>query len=348
MAEENLKLKKTIKIGDDTYNITATEADKVNSKLTFKKNQLGLASDGKMIQTTVTEFDGSEPESVVIVPAAGGRFEGRITTKDVSDGVLASDGETIINYNDIKNKIVNKLLNTSSVAAWDGTKLTFTKKDSSETFNGISFVVADGTTTETEIEHFAAENSKVDNKWLTSYLFIDKNTKNAYFGTSEDDGYIRLSTSTINAELAEKATTICGTVDGTYRSYSAATIAQLLSDVSAIYSGTASVPKATDATTASKAKNLCKTDGTVLLSGEQVNTKLNNLAAAIENLEDGDTSAGKADEAVKATQDSDGKAINKNYYRSTYSTSVVNTITISNSTTAPSGAQPGDIWIKYT
>lgn len=58
------------------------------------------------------------------------------------------------------------------------------------------------------------------------------------------------------------------------------------------------------------------------------------------------TSAGSA---TKATQDSDSKQINKNYYRSASYTSDVNSIFITTSSAAePSNAKVGDIWIKYS
>lgn len=63
-------------------------------------------------------------------------------------------------------------------------------------------------------------------------------------------------------------------------------------------------------------------------------------------------SAKKATQATQATQDSDGKQINYNYYRCDLNTSKINTITIKSSTSYPDGipttvGNDGDIMILY-
>ena len=94
--------------------------------------------------------------------------------------------------------------------------------------------------------------------------------------------------------------------------------------------------------------------GRLTATEQGITTNAKNISAnstSINNIKNGTIVVGKAahavsaDSATKATQDSDGKQINLNYYRSTLKSDRVNSITIS--TNAPSGGNDGDIWIKY-
>lgn len=80
------------------------------------------------------------------------------------------------------------------------------------------------------------------------------------------------------------------------------------------------------------------------------------LESKITNIINGSQTVGKAENAdyvehatsaSSATNDSDNKPINKNYYRATYNTVGVNSITISTTSPTANDGIDGDIWIVY-
>lgn len=381
------ELEKTLVVNDNIYNINAVEADhsaesdhtleadhsleadhavnadkavKVNKKLTI--NKVGHTS------TTEVSFDGSADRTVNIVPAEGGKFTGRIAVPSVSDSTLKANGETVINYNDMVTRVVNKLINTSTMATWDATAKKLIFINDSTAVNGLCVVKGLDST----LVSFSKANAS--SKWLPDYLFICTDSGNIYLGSETSSDVLRL------AATVAKLDTICSITtnlasskpakfDGTNSSISpgvtgilpvanggtgknnldnvtvgkanqlvsSPTVQVNLSSESAPgFNGTANIAPGVTGTLPVKHGGTGNTDLSKITVGKATNA--DNATNA--------TNASNATNATNATNDSDGKQINKNYYRSsTTFGSVTNTITISSS--APSGGNNGDIWIKY-
>lgn len=193
---ENLELEKTLQVNGQTYNINAVEADKVANKLAI--NRIALGTKDNKTTTPVTDFDGSAAKSVTIVPAnEGGRFAKRITVPHVEDSTLKDDGETVLNYTDIVGKVVDRLLNTSAMATWNGNKLSFTDTET-PAVHGICVVLGD----EANVGDFANEN--YSSKRIPNYLYICKDTGNIYLGSADSTETKILSGITANEVLTPK------------------------------------------------------------------------------------------------------------------------------------------------
>ena len=162
------------------------------------------------------DYDGSDKKELLIVPARGGRFTGRITVPSVKDDIIRNDGQTVLNYTDIITKVVDKLINTSTMAIWDSTTSELTFTDNSGSINGLCVVLG----LDSELGLFATTNqinkTTYPNKWLPNFLYIGTDTGNIYLGKTESDG------STSTRQLATAADTIKSS-DGTY-DYTAETI----------------------------------------------------------------------------------------------------------------------------
>ena len=205
MADEKtpaLELTKTIQVDGQEFNVNAKAAEHVENPLTIYKSNLNKKA------TELLKFDGSVPKSIDIVPASGGSFAGRITVPPVSNSTLKADGETVLNYNDIVNNVVDKLLNTSAMATWNGEKLTFTDTVT-PAIHGICVVAG----AEEGVKAFAVKNH--DNmlaatdesspdltlKWLPNYIYIcvvgetgneASATGSLYFGSADSTEVVKL------------------------------------------------------------------------------------------------------------------------------------------------------------
>ena len=118
MAKE---LESTILIDNEEYNLNAKTAERTGKKLVAKRIHLFDANGNPNTAYETADFfdfDGSIGREPVLVPAAGGRFKGRITVPDVSADTLKKDAQTVLNYRDIVSKVVDTLLNTSTTATW--------------------------------------------------------------------------------------------------------------------------------------------------------------------------------------------------------------------------------------
>lgn len=360
-----LELEKTLVVDDTTYNINAVHSDssdsaseanhaleadhainadeaekakKVNEKFTI--NKVGL------INTTTVNYDGSVSQNIDIVPASGGKFSGNIAVRDLSNDELASNGELVLNYNSIVTKIVDKLINTSTMATWDNSSKKLIFVNSSAAVNGLCVVKGNNS----ELTTFSAENNKA--KWLPDYLFICTDTGNIYCGTS---------TSTATVQLALKATQLVSSSSNeSYFDFNdILNLTSLVNQQSQELSELNKTINDLDEAIETTAKNLASAESAARwastiasTNNEQINwIKDGNITvgnAASANMATYAASAGNAESAgsaTKATQDSDGKQINLNYFRSASNNTTVNTITISSNT--PSGGSNGDIWIKY-
>lgn len=214
MAAKNLK--NTILIDTEEFNInafnainaekadratSAAVADKVEHKLT-----INIAGQSEPI-----EFTGEAEKSIDVISPAGGDFDGPITVPNAEENI--SDN-TVLNYSDIKNKVIDQLINTTSLASWNGTELTFT--DEAENFNGVRLI----TGKENDLEAFASENT------FAAYLYICSDTNNIYFGVGAT--FVALSVKT-----AESAGIITGAYQGSIISKTAGDIANNTANIAA-------------------------------------------------------------------------------------------------------------------
>lgn len=202
MADEKtpaLELAKTILVDGQDFNVNAKAAEHVENPLTIYKSNLNKKA------TELLKFDGSAPKSIDIVPANGGSFAGRITVPPVSNSTLKADGETVLNYNDIVGKVVDKLLHTSAMATWSNNELSFADKEL-PAIHGICVVVG------TEIDLLGKNATEADPvsvvgfarcnydnkitatsenppvpapKWVPNYLYICEDTGNIYLGGAD-------------------------------------------------------------------------------------------------------------------------------------------------------------------
>ena len=199
MAELKL-LQNTIVIDDDTYGITAKTAEtaavaeQLINAITFKKVNL-TDSESSLIGDA---FDGSSSKELVIVPAAGGRFTGRIAGKSFE--TLPDDASTILNYGDIEKFIVNRLNSSSVLYTWNGTELSGIGTE--DGIQNISIITGANDDVSTLAEHIN------DKKPVAAYVYIcndDGNKGRMYFGTSRSDKVAGVEISAENALTAVNA-----------------------------------------------------------------------------------------------------------------------------------------------
>ena len=191
-----------------TYNINAVnatradEADKVTHVLTLKKYDLSDTDYNSA--STLKSFDGQANTEVTIVPAAGGRFKGRITVPS-NKSTWKTDGETILNYNDIMDdvlpafadKVYTKLKSNTVLSEWTGEELV--KYDQDDDTKNVGIIVGNNT----DVNSFAKANCS--DKYYTAFIYIADDTGNIYFGTIDSEDVNGVS---INAENANTANTL--------------------------------------------------------------------------------------------------------------------------------------------
>lgn len=193
--EINKELDKTLVIDNEIYNINAVFADtakKVQAPLNINKSQLNGET------KEIANFNGSVEKNITIVPADGGKFTGRITVPAVTANTLNSDSSTVLNYADIKNHVVPKLINNSVAYSWDGTELNSTINNA---ICSISIIYGK----EEHAEKFAQDN--FNKSELSSYLYICSDTKNIYYGTVNSASLDKLVTEVTKSETATKLIT---------------------------------------------------------------------------------------------------------------------------------------------
>lgn len=202
MAE---KLTNTINIDGTDYEVTATEAASVANALKVKKATLG----GGISANAIVEFDGSEAKTLEIMAPTGGKFSGPVRVPDATDissgnsNYSTANGDfvddAVLNYKDIKTKLLDKLLNTQVLYQWDGTKLDPIVNGS---VNGISLI------TGTEQKLISGTNSFAQMnyiyKYISAYLYICTDTANIYYGSKDSVEAKKLATKAENAENANK------------------------------------------------------------------------------------------------------------------------------------------------
>lgn len=346
MANE---LKNTLKVDDIEFNINAVQANKVTNKLTVNKVTLSNT------KSKLIDFDGSATKTLDIVPADGGAFTGRIKVPNNTNSTV--EDEAVLNYGDLRNKVLNQLINNSTIFSWSGSTLSVPTAGSS-TIAGMSLVQG----TEANVQRFAnsnknnatavPNNNNASKRWLAAYLYICSDTKNIYFGTSDKATATRLASEAKALKETVKRNNKSVTID-----YTALDIEAIESNVNKIINGTISVGKATS----------IDCGNNQIIAGTALNSTLNslnsttstnsaNIAAlqsSVDKIIDGATTVGKATTATTATTAATAmkatiaeKDSNENIISSYYQ----KRITLSTSAPSNSSNQGnnGDIWIKYS
>lgn len=367
------KLDRVIDIGGVNYEVEAKTAEKVENALTINKTNF----DGTTAATPLVEFNGDDPKEVEIVPALGGKFKGHIrvpaaqqvvkvggndvTNIETKSGKTDFRADAVLNYGDIKEKVLTNLLNASILYNWNGTEL---DPVIDQAITGISIVTGSESNLLDPSIGFAYLNSV--NKKISAYLYVCSDTKDLYFGTDSSIIPTRLVSNTNYAasagELAnagniivnldpayrEVATTFNGNADiitgttGVLPVSAGGTGKTDLSNVSVGYAGCL-----TDGPNEIRPHHLISLDNRVdaIVKGDLRVEKANNAVSA----DDADH-ATEADQATNAIGTSQGTTYNiaKNFYRGTLNTTAENTITISNSGPAADAGVEGDIWIVWS
>ena len=366
-VNEILELDTTLKVGNNTYNINAEKAGQVENSLKITEVITGEET------TANKEFNGSTPVDISVVPSTGGTFTGAINVPDVPEDTSEVPSTSVLNYKGILNKVLTEISNHSTVYEWEAEEDAFDRGDLKAKLegaapSGICVVIG----VEKDRLVFGRYNEK--NKVLPAYFYICSDSGNIYYCTYDD--YIKLAAESDSArELNYYGNQT--TPDTPSISYTAEDLKNKFDDIDArtlylgskpdfytngnIYDvlarGGAAVthPPKVKVLYADGAGALVEYSGKIgegyikdRLTIAQIRSIDEKLDLFIDQIYSGnEILADSATSAVKATQDSDGKQINYNYYRSTYNTSGVNSITISTSTPASSQGINGDIWIKY-
>lgn len=300
VAAETRELEKTLVVDNITYNINAVHsdntdlatsavtADKVCEKLTINSHLVDNSGSSK-IETL--DFDGSNAKSIDVVPAAGGKFSGPIQAGNHTVSSNEFSANAILNYSDIKNVLVSKLLNSSILYSWDPSKSSnkFTPVIKTGAISGIGIVFGkesalNGT------GGFAVNNSTNFSEKLPVYLYICSDSYNIYFGTSDSSTASMLANSA--TELRYKYNS------ATEQSYSAndifADIKDLKDKLANLMSSSGKVSKATSA------EQLVFTDGSgsSALTAKNIQDLISSIQTNIANIINGSTATGKATNAV--------------------------------------------------
>jgi hypothetical protein len=265
MAKE---LTTTINVDGEEYNVNAVTANSVNNALTITKC---------MLTTTSTEtFDGSESKTIEVVPAKGGTFGGKIRVPKNLDAIQDTD---VLNYSDIKTKIVNELLNNALLGTWQNGKLQGIEVESTTGTNLKSICIITGN--DADKNTFAVKN--YNDKKLSAFIYVSTDTANKgriYFGTAESSAVAAVSVSAENAVNADKAGQLKNSCNIT---------TNLASSSSASFNGTQStlkpgvegiLPIANGGTGTNSLSNITVGAAAKLANGQNIRTKLNSSRTA--------------------------------------------------------------------
>ena len=176
----NKDLTTLININGEDFNVNAENAktaDKVANTLKFTKKLLTKKDEDETV-TEIFSFDGSEKKEIQIVPAEGGRFKGRITVPDTSETVAKKDPKSVLNYNSVKNVVLNQLLNNALICTWDGTNINNTNSTNLKSFSIINGL-------DSQKDTFAYTNYKIYHDYLEDYEEY-KSAYEEWSNTAED------------------------------------------------------------------------------------------------------------------------------------------------------------------
>lgn len=219
MAE--LELDKVIIVGEDSYNVNAVTADKVNRQL--KINKLGkIGADGQPTPSEPVYFDGEYGQEVSVVTPDGGQFDGPIRVHNNTDAKF--DDKAVLNYHDTVDVVFAELKNYSAMYSWNSEV-----QDADEQFkpvilgnapNSISLVCG----IEEQLQDFDSKNQY--EHYLSVYLYLCTDTGNLYYGAAPV-----LGTYYEPRRLAFLADSLCFTDGSKEDPYTAASIKHLFDTI---------------------------------------------------------------------------------------------------------------------
>lgn len=179
------ELSNILQVDGDDYNINAVHslaAAKVDNALNINKTEL----DGSISSIL---FDGSEEQTISIVPSEGGTFTGPVAVQSLNDQLELSDEDKkrlAINYADVLTVVQD--LTGHPCFRWNGTELigeTVTKDDL--TIEKISLIIGSSE----NYEKFITQEIKP-----IFFLYICEDTGQIFFGLNSDN-YKQLGTRTL-------------------------------------------------------------------------------------------------------------------------------------------------------
>lgn len=182
MSEEykqlsNENLKNTALIDNTEYNINAVKANYVANELTISPVGMG----GGVKKTEVVKFDGGEAKRIEVVAATGGKFKGHVRVPDAGTKITINNkevtnmsgndfvDEAVLNYSDIKNKVLSQLLNNSPMASWTGSELSFSTDTS---LNGICVITGKYSHMESFITKNKDSAESGELNWIRNCLYL--------------------------------------------------------------------------------------------------------------------------------------------------------------------------------
>lgn len=226
-------LDNTVKIDDTTYNINAVNADRSKSADTAASadiagtaKQLTTANVGDIatpvyfksgvpvecasleatkVKNALTihehyydkevekSFTGEDNQTIEIVPATGGKFTGNIYTNNVTE----IKDESVLNYSDIKNKVLTNLLNNSVLYTWNGSEVVSNENGSD--IKNVCIVTGESA----NVNSFAEFND--NSNTFPAYIYVATDGK-IYFGTYDSSTPSGVEVSAENAIKANQLT----------------------------------------------------------------------------------------------------------------------------------------------
>jgi hypothetical protein len=329
MAKE---LENILEINGEEYNISAVQADKVANALRIKKHLL----------TTTNEetFDGSTPDQELdIVPAGGGRFTGKIRVPANENALTTED---VLNYGDLKNRVITELEKNTVLCEWNGEKLIIGGDE--ESIKSICIITGRDSSVN-ELAHYVYANKPV-----SAYIYVDSELGTIYFGTCDSETVTAVKVSAENAINAENAKN----AENAINAENAVKIVDPEDDSNCFtydqLEGFDTLLELLRKRIIEEAKLNSNSAAKLSHILRDTNTSQegagDNTIITFKKAERAST-ADSASLATKAVQDANGKTIHFNYYRTNAagSSQVSKLITISPE--LPSGGNDGDIWIKY-
>lgn len=329
-------LKNTIKVDNEEYNVNAVHSDsasKVDNKLTIYKME--------HINAVPVEFDGSKEQSLSVVPAEGGTYNGPVMIEN--NDLSSAQPKQVLTYSNVEQ--LTEQLTGFSCYYWDGVTLTSIKKDSDEALGKASLIIGPEESLALLAEYVT--KNQIDGM-PTYWLYIsDKSPYSIFLCTVDESIKLNLTSEKIvSPDNSEKHYEY--TAKELYNHFNSLTSAD-----NSLRAALNNLKSIVDSISGSS---------TVVINLVEINNTLEQNKQQIENIINGDivvakaSSASYASEATKATKAiSDNTtydySIDKGYYRSTanqataYNT-YANTITISTSEPPVNSGNPGDIWIK--
>jgi hypothetical protein len=168
------------------------EATKVKNALTINEYYYDDKAEEKS-KVEKKSFTGEDNQTIEIVPATGGKFTGNIYTNNVTE----IKDESVLNYSDIKHKVLTNLLNNSVLYTWNGSEVVGNENGSD--IKNVCIVTGESA----NVNSFAELNK--NSKTFPAYIYVATDGK-IYFGTYKSSTPSGVEVSAENAIKANQLT----------------------------------------------------------------------------------------------------------------------------------------------